>query len=359
MRPDKPFPPECHRLLALTRDLLQAPDEDSILWLFKPVIFEFLAPRIVLLRLTGRQGIFERYLDFEGDGDTEQLLDLLRKHVDEDDPVIRKEGFLSLDVSLSSDETGEDGPVGTLLSFAFPPGHPIGTLSAFWPVPLEPAARDTLQAILQSLAELAGAAFGNVASKRSILHEASVSEHEAEEISRQLTETIQENDASTQERERIATTDVMTGLLNPRGFFERADQAMRVARRKKMKCSVVFADLDGLKAVNDTLGHDIGDRLLRAAGDVFAASFRESDVVARLGSDEFAAFALETAGEEALLERVNESISRFHRNSNTPYRVAFSIGVVECDLESSQSLEDYLAIADKRMYQHKRVDRHH
>jgi diguanylate cyclase (GGDEF)-like protein len=214
-----------------------------------------------------------------------------------------------------------------------------------------------LQPILQSLAELAGAALGNVADKCSMKRDAAESACETKEVARQLSETIQDHNEAMQEKDRIATTDVLTGLLNRRGFFERAEQAMKVARRKEMRCMVVFADLDDLKAVNDTLGHDTGDRLLRAAGEVFAASFRDSDVVARLGGDEFSAFVIDTVSEAAVLDRVSDSVSRFHRRTTTPYRVSFSIGVVECDLNSPQSLENYLITADNRMYQSKRANR--
>lgn len=342
----------------LVADLFQAYDEDSVVRLVKPVIFEFLRPRIALLRLECNQGIQEYFLDFQGEGEASYLFELLRKHLDENTSVIKNEGSLSLDKISLCHETGSAGKPGSLLSIAFPPGNLIGTLSAMWPTKMLATESRAMQSILQNFAELVGAAIGNLADKRSMRHDATLLAQEAEEASRQFSASIQEHDEAMREKDRIATTDVLTGLLNRRGFFERAEQALKVARRNKMKCLVVFADLDGLKDVNDTLGHDTGDRLLQAAGNVFAASFRESDVVARLGGDEFSAFAIDTAGESEVLARVTDSISRFHKTTTTPYRVSFSIGIIECDLNSPQSLADYLVTADSRMYQQKLGSRH-
>lgn len=354
VHPDKPFSPESRRLLALSRDLFQATDEDSVLWLFKPVIFEFLRPRIALFRLNRKNRVFERLIDFGGEGEAAQWCELMRQHLYESVSARRDEGFLSLDLNHLSADLGAADADGSLLSFAFPPGNPVGTLSAVWPAKMTASKRGTMKAILQSFAELAGAALGNVADKHSMRYEATTLSHKADELSREFSASNKLHDEAMEEQERLATTDVLTGLLNRRGFFERAEHAMKVARRNKMKSAVVFADLDGLKAVNDTLGHDTGDRLLRAAGDVFAASFRESDVVARLGGDEFSAFALDASNESALLERVEDSVSHFHRTATTPYRISFSIGVVECNLDSPQSLADYLTAADNRMYHQKR-----
>jgi diguanylate cyclase (GGDEF)-like protein len=359
VHPANPFSPESRRLLAFSRDLFQAPDEDSVLELFQPIFFDFLGPRVALLSLKRKAGNMERYFDFEGEGQAQSLFKSLREHLREDSNVRRHEGAVALDVDLSNDDTkgGVNALSGSIISYAFPPGNPIGTFSALWLQRIQITQLGALQPMLKSLAELAGAALGNAADKCSLQREAEASARESKEMSRQFSESIQEHSEAMQEKDRIATTDVLTGLLNRRGFFERAQQAMKVAQRRGMKCAVVFADLDGLKAVNDTLGHDTGDKLLRAAGEVFAASFRDSDVVARLGGDEFSAFALDCASEATVLERVGESISRFHRNTTTPYRVSFSIGLVECDLNSSQSLENYLTTADNRMYQRKRMNR--
>ena len=90
----------------------------------------------------------------------------------------------------------------------------------------------------------------------------------------------------------LTDVDELTGLLNRRGFFARVDEMRRRARRTSRQVLLMYFDVDGLKGVNDELGHAEGDRLLVAAADVLRATFRERDVVARLGGDEFVAMAL-------------------------------------------------------------------
>ena len=90
------------------------------------------------------------------------------------------------------------------------------------------------------------------------------------------------------EMEQLALTDELTGLRNRRGFLVLADQALRMSRRTRAKCALVFIDLDGLKRMNDTRGHAAGDALIADAAGVIGRVFRESDVVGRVGGDEFA-----------------------------------------------------------------------
>lgn len=356
----KTISPESRRLLALSRDLFQAYDEESVLALAKPVISELLQPTVAILRLERNDEAIETPLDppLEVAGaDHPALLDRLRKALISQAAVIADEGSLNLDDFALNDESSDEERYGSLIAIGFPPGNPIGTLSALWTTPLTPEEQGDKRTLLQLLAEIVGAALGNIADKRSMQHDVQVAAEETAEVTRQFSESIRDMDEVGAEKELIASTDVLTGLLNRRGFFERADQALKLARRNKAKCLVIFADLDDLREVNDTLGHDTGDRLLRAAGQVLAASFRESDVVARLGGDEFSGFAVDSSGEAAVLERISESITRFHKTTVTPYRVSFSVGVVECDPQSPQSLADYLAMADHRRHLHKQANR--
>jgi two-component system cell cycle response regulator len=88
--------------------------------------------------------------------------------------------------------------------------------------------------------------------------------------------------------------DELTGLYNRRGFFTLGEKTLSLMRRKGRELIVVFVDLDGLKRVNDTQGHQAGDDLIRRAAILLRATFRESDIVARIGGDEFAVVANET-----------------------------------------------------------------
>jgi diguanylate cyclase (GGDEF)-like protein len=85
----------------------------------------------------------------------------------------------------------------------------------------------------------------------------------------------------------LTLTDPMTGLYNYRGFYTLAEQAMKVARRSKQKSLLVYADMDGLKQINDTQGHDAGSLAIQKIADIIRSSFRDCDIVARIGGDEF------------------------------------------------------------------------
>ena len=85
----------------------------------------------------------------------------------------------------------------------------------------------------------------------------------------------------------FATKDALTGLLNRRSLIDRTEDAIIRAARRKESLAVMFLDLDKFKSVNDTFGHDVGDELLRQVASCIKSSVRESDVVARIGGDEF------------------------------------------------------------------------
>jgi len=117
---------------------------------------------------------------------------------------------------------------------------------------------------------------------------------------------------------------------------------------------VIFAEVDGLKYVNDEFGHDVGDRLLRDAARVFQASFRSTDVVARLAGDEFVAFTLDDEQPDAVLERIRRNLQAFNLMEERPYKVSLNTGIVQCDPAGELGLSDYLAVADQQMYERKR-----
>jgi diguanylate cyclase (GGDEF)-like protein len=158
------------------------------------------------------------------------------------------------------------------------------------------------------------------------------------------------------EMEQLALTDELTGLRNRRGFLVLADQALRMARRTSAKCALVFADLDGLKQVNDTRGHAAGDALITDAARVFGEVFRESDVVARVGGDEFAVFAVldEHDGAGAVEERLAAAIERFNAQAVPSLRISMSIGIEELQSRGDVPLDALLSRADRAMYERKR-----
>jgi len=159
-----------------------------------------------------------------------------------------------------------------------------------------------------------------------------------------------------EEMEQLALSDELTGLRNRRGFLVLADQALRLARRTRVKSLLVFIDLDGLKQVNDTRGHAAGDALIADAGKVLGQVFRESDVVGRVGGDEFAVFALldENDGVEAVSTRLQSEIEKFNAQLVPSMRLSMSVGIEELPAGSDVSLETLLSQADRAMYERKR-----
>jgi diguanylate cyclase (GGDEF)-like protein len=147
---------------------------------------------------------------------------------------------------------------------------------------------------------------------------------------------------------------VMTGLRNRRGFFLEAEQTLKVAQRQHAQSAVIYADIDDMKRINEELGQEAGDRLIRDAADIFMESFRSADVVARFGGDEFVAFTLDDDHPDVVLQRIRKNLHAFSLMEERPYRVSFSTGIVQCDPLVDRSLADYLQLADQQMYEQKR-----
>ncbi len=158
------------------------------------------------------------------------------------------------------------------------------------------------------------------------------------------------------EMEQLALSDELTGLRNRRGFLVLADQALRMARRTKSKCVLVFIDLDGLKRVNDSRGHAAGDALIADSANVLGRVFRESDVVGRVGGDEFAVFALldDHDGATAVHNRLQAEIDKFNAQAVPSMRVSMSIGIEELPCTSDTPLDVLLSRADRAMYETKK-----
>jgi diguanylate cyclase (GGDEF)-like protein/PAS domain S-box-containing protein len=150
-----------------------------------------------------------------------------------------------------------------------------------------------------------------------------------------------------------STLDELTGLHNRRGFLTLAEECLRLADRNREAVLLVFADLDNLKTVNDTLGHLAGDQALQDVAAVLKQTFRTSDVIARLGGDEFAILAMETplASQESLLTRLHHNLAA--RNAGSAMPLSLSLGVAGYDWEHPCTLEELLARADAAMYAQK------
>lgn len=155
----------------------------------------------------------------------------------------------------------------------------------------------------------------------------------------------------------LSLRDELTGLYNRRGFLELTRQRLRQLQPGKRGACLFFADLNGMKAINDGLGHDMGDRALTATGKLLSNVFRESDVVARLGGDEFAALASEcdAVGLSALQARLQTAVETFNATGLEPFRLSVSIGAALFDPRQPRELEALMEAADADMYEAKRA----
>ncbi|MET0388537.1 MAG: CHASE3 domain-containing protein [Polyangiales bacterium] len=154
----------------------------------------------------------------------------------------------------------------------------------------------------------------------------------------------------------LSLRDELTKLYNRRGFLELALQQLRIAARGKQTACVFFADLNGMKSINDGLGHEIGDRAISATARILGGVFRESDVVARLGGDEFAMFAADcdVAGAEALRLRLQAAVEEHNEQTSERFRLSISVGFGVYDPEHPKTLEALMEEADSKMYIQKR-----
>ena len=180
---------------------------------------------------------------------------------------------------------------------------------------------------------------------------------QGKDAERKLRRALSGLEASNEKLESLSLTDHLTGLNNRRGFFTLGQQQMKIAKRLRKESFLVYIDVDGLKKVNDTLGHAAGDRLLQALAGMLRETLRESDVIARIGGDEFAVLAMRSQGgsERALVRRLSERIRSHNNGRPKRLRWSASMGIVRHDPREIATLEECLDRADFLMYQQKRA----
>jgi len=157
----------------------------------------------------------------------------------------------------------------------------------------------------------------------------------------------------------LSLQDELTGLYNRRAFMTLGEQQLKIARREDSGVTLAFADLDGLKSINDQCGHTFGDFALKDSAKILKNTFRESDIIARIGGDEFAILWLaRTAPSLTVLRTRLEAGIESHRLSETrPYQLSISMGVSHYESGFTESLAEMLSESDRRMYADKRTRR--
>jgi two-component system cell cycle response regulator len=159
----------------------------------------------------------------------------------------------------------------------------------------------------------------------------------------------------------LALSDTLTGLYNRRGFITIAEEQLKLARRAGYSLTLAFVDLDGMKRINDELGHEFGDQALVKTAEILRGTFRASDVIARLGGDEFIVLAIAagTAFSARIRRQLVQSLAEYNK---TPGAVplSFSVGFSHFNPatdHASASIEDLMVEADKQMYIEKQQSR--
>jgi len=179
---------------------------------------------------------------------------------------------------------------------------------------------------------------------------------ERKTMERRYQQALRKLQISNEKLESLSLSDHLTGLNNRRGFYSFGLQQMKIAKRLKEDNYLVFLDIDYLKEVNDTYGHAVGDLLLQGVATILRTTLRESDVLGRIGGDEFAVLAMRSKGqgERGLPARIEESVRAYRLKDYPRLRLSVSMGLVRIDPQKYQQLDDFLAHADFLMYQEKR-----
>ncbi|RJR16314.1 MAG: sensor domain-containing diguanylate cyclase [Nitrospiraceae bacterium] len=153
----------------------------------------------------------------------------------------------------------------------------------------------------------------------------------------------------------MTITDELTGLSNRRGFFMLAEQQMKIAERTKKGAFLVYADLDNLKEINDSQGHKAGDQAIIDAAQILRNTYRKSDIIARMGGDEFAAFLVDFTGSspDIISAHLQRNINMYNTGNKRGSALSFSSGIVAWDSQKPCSLDELIARADKAMYEQK------
>lgn len=168
---------------------------------------------------------------------------------------------------------------------------------------------------------------------------------------------ITERKRMEEEIREMSLRDQLTELYNRRGFITLAEQQLKLSDRTKKGMLLFFADLDGMKWINDTLGHEEGDKALIEVSTVLKETFRKSDIIARMGGDEFAVLAIDVTDldTEVLSKRLQQNMDGWNAKESRQYKLAVSWGTASYDPESPVSLDQLMSEADRLMYARKKA----
>jgi diguanylate cyclase (GGDEF)-like protein len=153
----------------------------------------------------------------------------------------------------------------------------------------------------------------------------------------------------------LSLTDGVTNLNNRRGFMILATGLLKFARRVGYNLCLLYIDLDSLKHINDTFGHAEGDAVLTQFARILTETFRDSDVIGRMGGDEFTVLLIDATESDlvSMQARLQSNVDAYNLQSVHDHALSFSLGVIRVDLNSTLTMEELLSQADAAMYKHK------
>jgi diguanylate cyclase (GGDEF)-like protein len=156
--------------------------------------------------------------------------------------------------------------------------------------------------------------------------------------------------------EKISIRDDLTGLLNRRGFLSMAERYIALAERNKTPFICIFIDLDNLKYVNDTFGHAHGDIAIKSIARILSAVFRKTDILARMGGDEFTvlAFNCTDAGYELKMHMIDKEVQNYNQTSGNQWKLAYSSGFASSEHEQIIDIDALMKRADQKLYKTKK-----
>lgn len=151
--------------------------------------------------------------------------------------------------------------------------------------------------------------------------------------------------------------DPMTGVLNRRGFYQKASALIRKLSKSGQNAVIFSADMDGLKQINDNYGHDMGDKAIKAMANALVRTAGEEGICSRFGGDEFIVLSQNTDKDfiESFAEKVQTRLDNYTKRVKTPFRIVVSIGVLDSNMSSFESLDECIRIADEKMYSVKHI----
>jgi diguanylate cyclase (GGDEF)-like protein/PAS domain S-box-containing protein len=154
----------------------------------------------------------------------------------------------------------------------------------------------------------------------------------------------------------LSLIDELTGLHNRRGLFALVEQLLKLCNRQKKGAFMLYADVDNLKEINDTFGHKEGDMALKDIANILRKNFRDADIIARIGGDEFVVIPVGTAGDnvETISSRLQKSLEFHNAERNHSYKLSLSFGIAYYDPANPCSIDGLLIQGDELMYEQKK-----